>query len=355
MVLDPSTDDFYRDAGVRLTRPKSTESSRIPSVSRLRQPTTGNGLKTGLALPHFGIARGVQQMQPQPSIATGVTASSQVRPAQRRFTTTHGPPLTSLDAAKSRSMENLNGVASSSLTRPRSSPRPARPVSTCLGTNDLLVATNKNNSFNRTRLRASIGTSRPAAALPPARSSAGPTPKSAGTVKLSDMKNALPVTPLPNRKLTGADSQPIHQFGRSKQGAPIRATSAEKAATAASIENQVDIAAARMMQSLELGTRLRRPSPVTSTTTASVESSPLQRRNPWRRSLNFGSSTATSSPPPPPPRKSYATLPRPSSSSNNNNNNNDSNNVNNNSTAVPPTSKLPVPAFKRNSYLGSNC
>ena len=352
MVLDPSTDDFYRDAGVRLARPpKSTESSRIPSVSRLRQPTPSNGLKTGLTLPHFGIARGVQQIQPQPSIATGVTISSQVRPAQRRFTTTHGPPLTSLDAAKSRSMENLNVAASSALTRPRSSPRPTRPVSTCLGTNDLLVASSKQSPFTRTRLRASIGTSRPAAALPPTRSSVGPTPKSVGgAVKLSDMKNALPVTPLPSRKLTGADSQPIHhQFGRSKQPPPIRATSAEKAATAASVENQVDIAAARMMQSLELGTRLRRPT--------SVEASPLQRRNPWRRSLNFGSSTtATSSPPPPPPRKSYATLPRPSSSNNNNN----INNVNNNITTPPASatlgaSKLPVPAFKRNSYLGSNC
>lgn len=331
-VLDASTDDFYRDAGVRLA---TASSSRIPSVSRLRQPTP---IKTGLTLPHFGIARGVQQIQPQPSIAYGVTASTQVRPVQRRFTT----PCVSLESAKSRSMENLNAaISSGASTRPRSAPRPARPVSTCLGTNDLMAASNKQSSFARTRLRASIGTSRPAAALPPTRSSVGPPPpKAVGAVKLSDMKNALPATPLPNRK---TDSHSVHQFGRPKTTALIRATSSEKAATAASVENQVDIAAARLMQSLELGTRLRKPSPDSA-------ASPLQRRNPWRRSLNFGSSTATSTPPPPPPRKNYATLPRPS----NNNNNNLPNNNSSSTTVPPPTSKLPVPAFKRNSYLGSN-
>ena len=122
--------------------------------------------------------------------------------------------------------------------------------------------------------------------------------------------------------------------------------------------------AAQLLETLDLGgaasvaaaTRLRRPTVATAGKTTAASSGTLQRGNPWRRSLNFNVSVASSSPPPPPPRKSFATLPSRSGSNNNNNNNNNplpATSNNNNSSSSP--SKLPVPAFKRNSYLGSNC
>ena len=167
IALDPSTDDFYRDAGVRLTTggpsknpSKTAAESRIPSIhaSRLRPPLKST---TTQSLPHFGIARGVQQVQPQPSIAYGVTVAPPMRrDVQRR-------PAATLNAAKSRSQENLN-------VAPK--PRSARPVSTCLGSNDLLAAS-KQSPFVRNRHRASIGgtlpkhVTPPIATLPPVRSS----------------------------------------------------------------------------------------------------------------------------------------------------------------------------------------
>ncbi|XP_057374464.1 serine/threonine-protein phosphatase 4 regulatory subunit 4-like [Daphnia carinata] len=370
VALDPSTDDFYRDAGVRLTAPGTNNNvesiknatsknatthdpSRIPSVqSRLRPP-----LKTTTMLPHFGIARGVQQVQPQPSIAYGVT----VAPPMRRDV--HRRPSAStqsLNAVKSRSQENLN-------VPPK--PRAARPMSTCLGSNDLLSTSKHHSPFIRNRHRASIGgtasiashknVALPIATLPPSRSSeSGPfkwgvsrpssstktTTSTTGSVKLSDMKNALPVTPGPSRKQSNE-----FQLSRSKK--PIETAGSNKPA------ERLEDAAIEMMESLELSsTRLRKPqtaigrlittqsSGSSGTTTHPAEASPMPRRPAWRRSLHF--TTATSSPPPPPPRKNFATLPK---SSANNNNNNNNNNLHHN-----PSSKLPVPAFKRNSHLGSN-
>lgn len=377
VALDPSTDDFYRDAGVRLAAPGTNndlesiknvtsknvttqDSSRIPSMqcSRLRPP-----LKTTV-LPHFGIARGVQQVQPQPSIAYGVT----VAPPMRRDV--HRRPSASsqsLSAAKSRSQENLN-------VPPK--PRAARPMSTCLGSNDLLSTSKHHSPFIRNRHRASIGgtasfashknVAPPIATLPPSRSSeSGPSkwgvsrPSSAktatsttvGSVKLSDMKNALPVTPGPSRKQPN-EFQSIQQFGSGRRK-PIETPSMKAA-------ERLEDSAIEMMESLELSsTRLRKPQTATAigrliTTQSSgsgpthpAESSPMPRRPAWRRSLHF--TTATSSPPPPPPRKNFATLPKSSASGTNNNNNNNNNNLHHN-----PSSKLPVPAFKRNSHLGSN-
>lgn len=377
VALDPSTDDFYRDAGVRLAAPGTNndlesiknvtsknvttqDPSRIPSMqcSRLRPP-----LKTTV-LPHFGIARGVQQVQPQPSIAYGVT----VAPPMRRDV--HRRPSASsqsLSAAKSRSQENLN-------VPPK--PRAARPMSTCLGSNDLLSTSKHHSPFIRNRHRASIGgtasfashknVAPPIATLPPSRSSeSGPSkwgvsrPSSAktatsttvGSVKLSDMKNALPVTPGPSRKQPN-EFQSIQQFGSGRRK-PIETPSMKAA-------ERLEDSAIEMMESLELSsTRLRKPQTATAigrliTTQSSgsgpthpAESSPMPRRPAWRRSLHF--TTATSSPPPPPPRKNFATLPKSSASGTNNNNNNNNNNLHHN-----PSSKLPVPAFKRNSHLGSN-
>lgn len=337
--------------------------SRIPSIaaSRLRPP---GQLKTTsiTTLPHFGIARGVQQVQPQPSIAYGVT----VAPPMRRDVKLR-PATSLLNAAKSRSQENLN-------VPPK--PRAARPVSTCLGSNDLLAAS-KQSPFIRNRQRASIGgtapfsspkhVAPPIATLPPARSSESSvtkwgfgratTAKTTGSVKLSDMKNALPITPVPARKLTTTTEL---QFSRR------RPTSIEPSRASASVD---ETAAVQMMESLELSTttRLRKPQAAklvsqsietkatTSSSTSNLanpESSPIQRRTAWRRSLHF--TTATSSPPPPPPRKNFATLPKNIQSSGGNNNNLNNNNNNNNNLHHNPSSKLPVPAFKRNSHLGSN-
>ncbi|EFX79430.1 hypothetical protein DAPPUDRAFT_319605 [Daphnia pulex] len=356
------------------------ESSRIPSIqqaSRLRPPLKSS---TGAAtcLPHFGIARGVQQVQPQPSIAYGVTVAPPMRRDVRRPASNSAQ---SLSPAKSRSQENLN-------VPPK--PRAARPVSTCLGSNDLLSASKHHNPFIRNRHRASIGgtasfsshkhVAPPIATLPPARSSE-PTPTkwgvsrpslakatsvsasssstttTTGSVKLSDMKNAMPITPVTARKLsTTSDFHSIQQFRRKQPAA-----------------DKLEESAVQMIKSLNLlTTQLRKPQTaaafsklVTSTSKSSEatppESSPMPRRNAWRRSLHF--TTATSSPPPPPPRKNFATLPKsaqsssatPSSSSvgssNNNNNNNNNNHLHHNPN---PNSKLPVPAFKRNSHLGSN-
>ena len=378
VALDPSTDEFYRDAGVRLTTPGTMsgannftssvknsaaskvatgqESSRIPSIqsSRLRAPLKSSST----TLPHFGIARGVQQVQPQPSIAYGVTVAPPMRRDVRRPANS---TQSTLNAIKSRSQENLN-------VPPK--PRAARPVSTCLGSNDLLSASKHPNPFIRNRHRASIGgtaasfsshkhVSPPIATLPPARSSepvptkwgvSRPSPAKAtsvsssttttGSVKLSDMKNAMPITPVTTRKLsTTSDFHSIQQFRRKQPSV-----------------DKLEESAVQMMESLEVSTtRLRKPQAAAIsklvTSTNPPESSPMPRRNAWRRSLHF--TTATSSPPPPPPRKNFATLPKSSaaftssSSSGNNNNNNNNNNHN-------PNSKLPVPAFKRNSHLGSN-
>ena len=396
VALDPSTDEFYRDAGVRLTTPGTMsgsnnfassiknsaaaksqvatgpESSRIPSIqaSRLRPPLKSSAGAT--TLPHFGIARGVQQVQPQPSIAYGVTVAPPMRRDVRRPASNSAQ---SLSPAKSRSQENLN-------VPPK--PRAARPVSTCLGSNDLLSASKHHSPFIRNRHRASIGgtasfsshkhVAPPIATLPPVRSSE-PTPTkwgvsrpslgkltgvstsssstttTTGSVKLSDMKNAMPITPVTARKLSTTSDFHSIQFRRKQPAA-----------------DKLEESAVQMMESLELSTtRLRKPQAaaaisklVTSTTTSTAtppESSPMPRRNPWRRSLHF--TTATSSPPPPPPRKNFATLPKSAHSSaassssvgSNNNNNNNNNNLHHNPN---PSSKLPVPAFKRNSHLGSN-
>ena len=345
--LDPSTDEFYRDAGVRLTTAKSPASktssseSRIPSIPgrvrpALKAPSAG--------LPHFGIARGVQQVQPQPSIAYGVT----VAPPMRRDVTRRGPVVQSpLNAAKSRSQENLNVLPK---------PRAARPVSTCLGPNDLLAAS-KQNPFIRNRHRASIGGTAPAlkhvappiATLPPARpadatkwgqfSRASPAKAQASTgpsVKLSDMKNALPVTPFPPRKLA---EQPWN----------VRRRTTDPPRPAASTTTDESTTAQQMMESLQLSSSRLGSKTAGTKSTAVAES--MQRRTAWRRSLHF--TTATSSPPPPPPRKNFATLPTCRTAQPATNNNNINNN-NNNNIQVATSSKLPVPAFKRNSHLGSN-
>ena len=83
------------------------------------------------------------------------------------------------------------------LVLPVKQPRAARPVSTCLGADFAAAGVVASKShFNRSRLRASIGgvPSRgghapPIATLPP----------KSTAVKLSDMKNALPSTPLLSR------------------------------------------------------------------------------------------------------------------------------------------------------------
>lgn len=131
--MDPSTDDFFRDAGVRLTTaspatprppprnptPSGESISRIPSIqpSKLKQPSTSGLFKSSSpALPHFGIARGVQQIQPQPSMAYGVAGPSSVTSPQR-IQRRAVPPVgaasgtggAQLNAAKSRSQVGCNG------------------------------------------------------------------------------------------------------------------------------------------------------------------------------------------------------------------------------------------------------
>ena len=194
------------------------------------------------------------------------------------------------------------------LVVPPPRPRAARPISTCFGTNDLLqagvasspkVATTGTSSFNRSRFRASIGSpsSIKASSTPPIptlpintppkwaastnRTSPGPTaatkPGSAGAggggggVKLSDMKNALPITPVPPRK-----PDQLIRGSRKLQSSTV-----------------VDQVAVQLMDTLDLGgasvTRLRKPASSASlkslSTPNSADSSPssLQRRNPWRR------------------------------------------------------------------------
>ena len=160
------------------------------------------------------------------------------------------------------------------------------------------------------------------------------------------MKNAMPITPVASRRLTTTTD--MSTFNRRRSVEQSRMNAAVDEAT-------------QMMETLDLSsTRLRKPQTAVgklvtgqstetkaaaTTTTTGLE--PIQRRTAWRRSLHF--TTATSSPPPPPPRKNFATLPKTIQTvgNNNNNNTNNNNNIHHN-----PSSKLPVPAFKRN--LGSN-
>jgi len=370
LTLDPSTDDFYRDAGVRLsptnariartkTGATTMAGSRIPSIqntksspdksdglaySRLKQ-ASNTLLRNQPTLPHFGIARGVQQVLPKPSIATGITTPLRT---QRRSGS-------QLNAAKSRSQENL--------TVPQR-PRAARPISTCL-TTDFSASTSTKSPFQRSRLRASIGAlstgkssglNPPIATLPPKSChTEAKTNESSKlivpqrklepphSVKLSDMKNALPLTSTSpfNRKPTG--------LGHSKLP-----------------DKDKDSTVVEVLESLHLSkpgasvSRLRKPGifkPVVAGEKANSDSvavsscSPrgaekvVPKRNPqWRRSMNFGSACAPSTPPlpppPPPPRKNFATLPHVKNHNNNN--------------VASSNSKLPVPALKRNSYLGPN-
>ena len=123
---DGGSDEFYRDTGVRFVRSPSpgtprpsprtpaaaTESSpsRIPSIqlSRLKQPTTRGLVKSTTTVAHFGIARGVQQVQPQPSMAYGVTSTTvavapPMRSALQRRVVPPGGSGAQLNATKSRS------------------------------------------------------------------------------------------------------------------------------------------------------------------------------------------------------------------------------------------------------------
>ena len=155
--LDPSTDDFFRDAGVRLssggakttattpTTPSAAGSgvaagSRIPSF-RKHLPESKS---TRVTLPNFGIGR--RGVAASSGVASGIAAAG----VQRR----------NLSSSKSKSQENLNQAPSTS----RAS-IPARPVSVCLSGASVAGvvaggdhATPARNHFVRTRFRASIGT-----------------------------------------------------------------------------------------------------------------------------------------------------------------------------------------------------
>lgn len=77
--------------------------SRIPSIqSKLKQPSVAL-VKTSTALPHFGIARGVQHVQPQPSMAYGLNPAAPPMRVQRRSNVAGSQ----LDAVKSRSQVDL--------------------------------------------------------------------------------------------------------------------------------------------------------------------------------------------------------------------------------------------------------
>jgi len=466
--LDPSTDEFYRDAGVRLSPAAETSrslpknptqstpaapvtTSRIPSIqiqrrtwadkaegppfvqSRLKLPTAVSS-KQQSTVPQFGIARTSQHVQPKPSMAYGVSApsSSLGGRVQRRSLGSALSP-----SSKSRSQENLNFPAK---------PRVARPISACLGADFTTANANKSN-FTRNRFRASIGSvpsrsassgiAPPIATLPPRSSSESKAPDSrlsaivrkaemavkgyatgigkngeVGSVKLSDMKNALPTTPFMSRKLPGAAPPPALKDASSSSGGmdQVQPTYARRVnpvnrnlvsvgerPAAPTGEGRLEQAAAELLAVLQSThapnnrfTRLRRPAvtsmrpstalPMTPLPTAAASNSPaktetagsgscpnspqnsrssspeptFQRRSQWRRSVHFISTnnSATShgiTPPPPPPRKSFGTLPHSRNNGNNNNNNN-------NNLASNGNSKLPVPASsaRHSTDLGSN-